>query len=146
LHTNGYSLARNVLLSKYKLDDEISDLGSDLKTELLRVHKSYLSLIQRLISNISIKGFSHITGGGIIGNTKRIIPDKLKIELDWTAWEIPSIFKLIQETGKINDEEMRKVFNMGIGLIAVIAKNDLQNVINVAEQLNEEVILIGKIV
>ncbi|MCW8849586.1 MAG: AIR synthase-related protein, partial [Melioribacteraceae bacterium] len=104
------------------------------------------SLIQKLISNISIKGFSHITGGGIIGNTKRIIPDKLKIELDWTAWEIPSIFKLIQETGKINAEEMRKVFNMGIGLIAVIAKNDLQNVINVADQLNEEVILIGKIV
>jgi phosphoribosylformylglycinamidine cyclo-ligase len=146
LHTNGYSLARNVLLSKYKLDDKISDLGSDLKTELLKVHKSYLSLIQKLISTISIKGFSHITGGGIIGNTKRIIPENLKIELDWNAWKLPSIFKLIQETGKISDDEMRKVFNMGIGLIAVIDKNDLENVIKVSKQLNEEVYLLGKIV
>lgn len=146
LHTNGYSLARNVLLSKYKLDDKISELGTDLKTELLKVHKSYLSLIQELISNISIKGFSHITGGGIIGNTKRIIPAELKIELDWSTWKVPAIFNLIQETGKINDEEMRKVFNMGIGLIAVINKNELQNVIKVSEKLNEEVLIIGKIV
>ena len=95
-------MARNVLLNKYKLDEKISELGSDLKTELLKVHKSYLSLIQRLISQIKIKGFSHITGGGIIGNTKRIIPDGLKIELDWDSWKLPAIFKLIQETGNIN--------------------------------------------
>ena len=70
LHTNGYSLARNVLLISINLDDKIEALGSDLKTELLKVHKSYLTLIQKLISEIDIKGFSHITGGGIIGNTK----------------------------------------------------------------------------
>lgn len=146
LHTNGYSLARNVLLSKYKLDDEIAELGSDLKTELLKVHKSYLLLIQKLISDIRIKGFSHITGGGIIGNTKRIVPDGLIIELDWNAWKLPAIFKLIQKTGDINDDEMRKVFNMGIGLIAVINKKDAEKVFNVAKQFNEEVIILGKII
>ena len=146
LHTNGYSLARNVLLSKYKLDDVIDSLGSDIKTELLKVHKSYLALIQKLISKLEIRGFSHITGGGIIGNTKRIVPDGLKIEIEWSAWEVPAIFNLIQETGDIQDEEMRKVFNMGIGLIAIIDKNDIEKVKEIVKEQNEELFILGKIV
>lgn len=146
LHTNGYSLARNILFPKYNLDDIISPLEEDLKTELLKVHKSYLALIQKLISKLEIKGFSHITGGGIIGNTKRIVPEGLKIEMDWSAWKVPDIFNLIKETGNIKDEEMRKVFNMGIGLIAIIDKNDLEQVIEIANQMNEELFVLGKIV
>lgn len=146
LHTNGYSLARNILLSKYNLNDKISEIDSDLKTELLKVHKSYLALIQKLIDNIDIKGFSHITGGGIIGNTKRIVPEGLNIEIDWNAWGVPAIFKLIQKTGDVNDEEMRKVFNMGIGLIAVVNQKDYEKVKDISSQLNEEIIRIGKIV
>jgi phosphoribosylformylglycinamidine cyclo-ligase len=146
LHTNGYSLARNVLFSKFNLSEEIEILKSDLKTELLKVHKSYLDLIQNLISEIEVKAFSHITGGGIIGNTKRVVPEGLEIEIDWSAWEVPAIFKLIQATGNISDSEMRKVFNMGIGLIAVVDENDLKNVKRIASSLNEEITVIGKII
>ncbi len=146
LHTNGYSLARNVLFSKYKLDENIPSLNSTLSEELLKVHKSYFTLVQNLLQNIKVKAFSHITGGGIIGNTKRVVPDGFSIDVEWTAWEVPEIFKLIQETGNISDKEMRKVFNMGIGLIAVINKNELEKLKNVCSELNEEPIMMGKIV
>jgi phosphoribosylformylglycinamidine cyclo-ligase len=146
LHTNGYSLARNVLFSKYNLSEEIEILKSDLKSELLKVHKSYLDLIQNLISEIEVRAFSHITGGGIIGNTKRVVPEGLEIEIDWSAWEVPAIFKLIQATGNISDSEMRKVFNMGIGLIAIVAENELENVKQIALSLNEEITVMGKII
>ncbi|MCB9206045.1 MAG: phosphoribosylformylglycinamidine cyclo-ligase [Ignavibacteriales bacterium] len=146
LHTNGYSLARKVLLNKFNLDENISEINSDLKTELLKVHKSYLELIQSLIAKIEINAFSHITGGGIIGNTKRVVPDGLKIEIDWSTWEVPPIFKLIKNVGNISDNEMRKVFNMGIGLIAVIDEVNLDQVRNISASLNEEPIILGNIV
>ncbi|MCB9209320.1 MAG: phosphoribosylformylglycinamidine cyclo-ligase [Ignavibacteriales bacterium] len=146
LHTNGYSLARKVLLNKFNLDENISEINSDLKTELLKVHKSYLELIQSLIAKIEINAFSHITGGGIVGNTKRVVPDGLKIEIDWSTWEVPPIFKLIKNVGNISDNEMRKVFNMGIGLIAVIDEVNLDQVRNISASLNEEPIILGNIV
>nr|MCU0331814.1 phosphoribosylformylglycinamidine cyclo-ligase [Ignavibacteriaceae bacterium] len=96
LHTNGYSLARKVLLEKYKLKDRIPSLRKTLGEELLSVHRSYLKLIKALKSKIEVKGLSHITGGGIIGNTKRILPKSLTINIDWNSWDVPSIFRLIQ--------------------------------------------------
>lgn len=145
LHTNGYSLARSVLLENYTLDDYIEELGSDLKTELLKIHKSYLNLITELLDNIEIKGFSHITGGGIIGNTSRILPEGLKLDIDWSSWEVPPIFNLIQSIGKISNDEMRKAFNVGIGLVGIISENDLEKVEKIALNLNEKVIRIGTI-
>lgn len=146
LHTNGFSLARKVLLNKFNLTDKIESLNSDLKTELLKVHKSYLNLIQSIISEINVKAFSHITGGGIIGNTKRVVPNNYKIQIEWASWEVPQIFKLISETGDIEDDEMRNVFNMGIGLIAIIDKNDVSKIKSISEKLNEEMFEIGRIV
>ena len=145
LHTNGYSLARKVLLSKFDLEDKIEEFNSDLKTELLKVHKSYLSLIQSIISEIDVKAFSHITGGGIVGNTKRVVASNYKILIDWSSWEVPEIFNLIQKTGVIENEEMRKVFNMGIGLIAIVDENDLSKLKSISRILNEEMFVIGKI-
>ena len=113
--------------------------------ELLRVHKSYLNLILHLKEKIQIKGLSHITGGGIIGNTKRIIPDGFSLKIDWNAWTVPALFKFIQSAGKISDEEMRKVFNIGIGLIAVVGKNDVQSAIKFSGDLKEEAIVIGEV-
>lgn len=146
LHTNGYSLARKVLLEKFSLDEKIGELESDMKTELLKVHKSYLGLINSLKSKFDIKAFSHITGGGIVANTNRVIPKDKKIKIDWASWEIPAIFKLIQQTGKITDEEMRKVFNMGIGLIAVVNQNDVDEILEFAKSQNETPIIIGEII
>src|SRR5690606_33686567 len=124
LHTNGYSLARKILFEKYSVNDSVPELNNTIGDELLKVHKSYLQLITSLKNTVNVKGFSHITGGGIIGNTSRIIPKGLDILIHWGNWEMPAIFKLIQLTGNISNEEMRKVFNCGIGLIAVIAKED----------------------
>jgi phosphoribosylformylglycinamidine cyclo-ligase len=145
LHTNGYSLARKILFEKYSLDENISEINSDLKTELLKVHKSYLHIIQEMSSNIEVKAFSHITGGGIIGNTKRVVPSGRNINIDWSTWQLPAIFRLIQQTGEINDDEMRMVFNMGIGLIAIVNKADVFETVKICEQLGEKPIIIGEI-
>ncbi len=145
LHTNGYSLARKVLLGKYDLTEKPGDLENTLGMELLKVHKSYLKLIQELHSRNLVKAFSHITGGGILGNTKRVVPENLSIDIDWNAWEQPDIFKLIQNTGGITDEEMRRVFNLGIGLIAICDEQNFSSVISLAKGINEEGIIIGKI-
>ncbi len=145
LHTNGYSLARKILLSKYSLGDVPSGFERSIGTELLRVHKSYLSLIQKIKMEINIKGLSHITGGGIIGNTKRILPKDLRLNIDWNCWEIPPIFKLIQKTGNVSDEEMRSVFNLGIGLVAVVSKKEIEKVIKISNSLKEKAIVIGEV-
>lgn len=146
LHTNGFSLARKILLEKYKLTDKFSDLEFPLGEELLRVHKSYLKLISHLKENLNVKGLSHITGGGIVGNTKRILPESLSLNISWSAWKIPALFKLIQSTGNISDEEMRKVFNIGIGLIAIIDKNDVESAIKISNEAGEQPIIIGEVV
>ena len=125
MHTNGYSLARKVLLEKFKVTDHIDEINNILGDELLKIHKSYLPLIEALKNSVDVKGLSHITGGGIVGNTSRIIPKGLELLIHWGNWEMPAIFKLIQQTGDISsNEEMHKVFNCGIGLIAVISKED----------------------
>jgi phosphoribosylformylglycinamidine cyclo-ligase len=146
LHTNGYSLARKVLLEKFKLTDRVNGLRLTIGEELLRVHKSYLKIIEELKNNSRVKGFSHITGGGIVGNTIRIIPEGLSINIFWNEMEIPPIFNLIQTTGNIPDEEMRKVFNLGIGLIAVIDKSRQPEVYRIAENAGEKPILTGEVV
>ncbi len=145
LHTNGYSLARKVLLDKFSLNENHELLKNNIGTELLKIHKSYLNLIQTLIKKNNVKAFSHITGGGIIGNTKRVVPKNCKIIIDWNSWEMPNIFKLIQQTGKISDEEMRKVFNIGIGLIAIIDKKELPSLFKTVNSLGENPVVIGEI-
>jgi phosphoribosylformylglycinamidine cyclo-ligase len=145
LHTNGYSLARKVLLEKFNYHSEPEELIGSLGDELLRVHKSYLKLISHLQDNMEIKGFSHITGGGIVGNTMRIVPKELSLKIKWDMWELPSVFRLIQSTGNISDDEMRMVFNMGIGLIAVIDKADEQKLIRLSNEVNEHPLIIGSV-
>ncbi len=145
LHTNGYSLARHVLQQKYSFKDHLSIINNILGDELLKIHKSYLPLIKLLKQIKVIKGFSHITGGGIIGNTKRIIPLGLSLNIEWNKWDLPAIFRLIQETGKVDDDEMREVFNCGIGLVAVVSSNDVEIVLNEAAGLNETGIVLGNV-
>ncbi len=146
LHTNGYSLARRVLLEKFSVKDFIPELNNLLGDELLNIHKSYLKTITVLKNSVDVKGLSHITGGGIIGNTFRILPEGLSLRIDWSNWEMPAIFKLIQRTGKISDEEMHKVFNCGVGLIAVVSKEDKMKIIQSAIDINEHPLLIGEVV
>ncbi len=146
LHTNGYSLARKVLLEKYNLTDKPSTLTNTLGEELLSVHKSYLPLIRKIIENVDVKGFSHITGGGIIGNTKRIIPEGLKLEVNWNAWEWLPIFRLIQQAGNIKNEEMYEVFNLGIGLVSVVNEKDVDKVLAISHEMDLTGKVIGKVI
>jgi len=145
LHTNGYSLARKVLLEKYNLNDYIKLINKTLGEELLRVHKSYLKLIRELKSNVNVKGLSHITGGGIIGNTSRIIPEGLNLKIHWGNWDTPPVFKLIQNTGNISNDEMRKVFNQGIGLIVVVPQEQEEMTLQVAITQKEHAIVVGEV-
>lgn len=146
LHTNGYSLARKVLFEKYSVNDKPQELDTSIGEALLAIHKSYLPLITGLNENINIRAFSHITGGGMIGNTKRVLPDGLSLDINWKAWEIPPIFRLIAGTGNISDDEMRKVFNLGIGLVAIVAPADVEKTLEIAEQSGETGIVIGKVI
>ncbi|MEX2585215.1 MAG: phosphoribosylformylglycinamidine cyclo-ligase [Balneolaceae bacterium] len=145
LHTNGYSLARKVLFDHFDVEDYAESLGTTIGDALLAVHKSYLPVITALKENPGIHGFSHITGGGIIGNTKRILPEGLRISMDWDSWERPAIFKLIQDTGDVPEEDMRATFNLGIGLIAVADKSRVDEISELIRSLGEEPVTIGEI-
>ena len=123
LHTNGYSLARAVLFKQYRVDERIPDLGTTLGKALLAVHRSYLGAVRPLLGKPALRGMSHITGGGIVGNTMRVIPKGLALKIDWDAWKRPAIFGLIQRLGEVPEEDMRKTFNLGIGLILVVGKS-----------------------
>jgi len=145
LHTNGYSLARKVLLSNFKIDDYFQELGCTLGEELLKVHRSYLKIIYPLLEKFEIKGISHITGGGIVGNTKRIVPESLQISINWNSWKIPAIFELIRKTGNVSEDEMREVFNLGIGMILIVSKNDVEKIQTELLSSGEETFIIGEI-
>ncbi len=146
LHTNGYSLARNVLFTKYDVNDFVEDLGSTVGEELLQVHRSYLSLITALKDEPGVNGFSHITGGGMVGNTKRILPEGLALDINWSGWERPAIYNMIQEIGNVPEEDMQATFNLGIGLVAVVSADKVEALKAKAEALGEEVFVVGEVV
>ncbi len=148
LHTNGYSLARKVLFSEYEVGDQVEELGTTVGEAMLAVHKSYLPLIRKLRGLKGVHGFSHITGGGILGNTKRILPgDKeLKLEIDWDAWQRPPIFNLIQELGNVPEDDMWATFNLGIGLIAVVDPSAVADIRKTVADMDEELLEIGQVV
>ena len=147
LHTNGYSLARKVLFDRFVAADTPEELGGQTVGEaLLTVHRSYLDAIQALISEGLAHGFSHVTGGGLVGNTRRILPDGLALDVDWDAWTRPPLFRLIQETGSVPEDDMRRTFNLGVGLVVVVAEVDHQRALTVLGALGEPAFEIGRVV
>jgi len=145
LHTNGYSLARKVLFSSFKVDEYVEELKKTISQELLRVHRCYLSEIQNAISRYDIHGVSHITGGGIIGNTSRIIPDGLNLSINWGSWNTQAIFDLIQKTGSVPQDDMRRTFNLGIGLIIILSAKEAEAILDDLKAENTKAWIIGEI-
>ncbi len=143
LHTNGYSLARAALLKKLDANQYVDELGKSLGESLLEIHRSYLHEVYPLSEESLLKGISHITGGGIMGNTRRIIPEGLEIKLDWDAWEWLPIFKLIHAAGDVSVEEMRRVFNLGIGMILIANRENANTILERLIAINP--LLIGEI-
>jgi len=123
LHTNGYSLARRIAFDVLGLsvDSHVDELGATVGDALLRTHRSYLPEIGPLLDRGWIKGMAHITGGGITENLPRVLPDGLGFSLDRQSWQVPPIFTWLQAAGQLDDAEMFRAFNMGVGLIMVCA-------------------------
>ncbi len=133
LHTNGYSLARRIVFDHLKMDvgAHVPELGRTIGEALLEPHRSYLPLIRPLLDSGRIKGMAHITGGGITENLPRVLPHGTAAEVDASAWPVPPLFQWLQRSGEVPADDMYRTFNMGIGLIVVVARER-------AEQLIEE--------
>ena len=147
LHTNGFSLVRKIFfkLNHFKVDDYIEELGCTVGEELLRVHRSYRDAILALKDQPFLRGMSHITGGGIEGNTKRILPKGMGLKIDWNSWQPLEIFQLIKQIGHVADEEMRRVFNLGIGFVFIINKIHVDQAIDQLKSFGEEPKIIGEV-
>tara|TARA_B100001123_G_scaffold66357_1_gene73817 strand:- start:3662 stop:4678 length:1017 start_codon:yes stop_codon:yes gene_type:complete len=147
LHTNGYTLARHIIFDIMGLshDSEIPGLGKSVAEELMTVHQSYLPVLIDPLSDNSIKGLAHITGGGIPGNLQRVLPQGLGAVIDRSSWEIPPAFRILQEEGGVSIEEMDRVFNMGIGMIAVVEETETSSLISSARERGSDAWVIGEI-
>jgi len=148
LHTNGYSLARRVLLEKYALDQEFPELGMNLGDALLAVHRSYFRSIYPILQSplfACVKALSHITGGGIEGNTMRVVPKSLVLKINWNAWERPALFSLIQKTGSVPEGDMRRTFNLGVGLILIVDCRNVDAVMHALRRKGEHPFVMGEV-
>jgi len=148
IHSNGYSLVRKICFDKLnlKIDTPIPELGRTIGEELLEPTRIYAKTIRRLIKDLPIHGLAHITGGGISDNIVRIIPKTCKVEIQKDSWNIPPIFSFLQDAGKITDAEMLRTFNNGIGMIAVVPEDAVQDVLERLAGMNEKAYLIGTVV
>lgn len=148
LHSNGFSLVRKICFDvlKMKVDDYIPEFGKSLGEELLTPTKIYSETIRNLLRAFPINGLAHITGGGIVDNLVRVIPDACDAVIDSKSWEIPPVFQFLKQAGNISDEEMFRTFNNGIGMIAVVPEKTVDEIIIRLKAMNEDCYLIGEIV
>lgn len=131
LHTNGYSLARRIVFDHLKLtvDSHVPELGRTVGEALLEPHRSYLPFVRPLLDGGRIKAMAHITGGGITENLPRVLPHGTAAVVDASAWEVPPLFRWLQDNGNVPAEDMMRTFNMGIGLVIVTASDRFEQLI-----------------
>lgn len=148
VHSNGFSLIRKIIFDKmnYSVDMYIESLGKTLGEELIIPTKIYHNAVKAINSATDVRGYIHITGGGIYENIPRIVPEGLTAKVDVKGVKIPEIFNLLQEWGGVNTKEMYSTFNMGMGLIAVIRPEDLKDVEKALQEIDEKYNIIGEIV
>ncbi|MDZ7344216.1 MAG: phosphoribosylformylglycinamidine cyclo-ligase [candidate division KSB1 bacterium] len=147
LHTNGYSLARKIVAAHSELAPEnyLPALGETVGEALLRPHRSYQKAIRLATAFPEVHGISHITGGGLEGNTRRLLREGLQLNIDWQAWEWPPLFRLLQQLGGVDEAEMRHVFNLGIGLVFVIAPTAVDQFRQHLTEIGERSWVIGEV-
>jgi phosphoribosylformylglycinamidine cyclo-ligase len=147
LHTNGYSLARKLLfeVAKYGPEQYVNELKDKTGAALMRVHRSYLAIIKKLVHAEVVQGMAHITGGGITENLPRIIPKGLGAVVDLASWQPPPLFEHLQQLGNVTQDEMLRTFNMGIGLICVVPAEKVKKAKAVLNRANERHCIIGRI-
>ena len=147
LHSNGFSLVRKVLFERAKLrvDDYVEDLGRTLAEELLTPTRIYVKSALNVLRGFEVKGVVHITGGGFIDNIPRVLPSRSSAHISRDAWEVPPVFRFIRDIGKIDDAEMYRTFNMGIGMILIVSPKDADEVMLRLRGLKESAEIIGHI-
>lgn len=147
IHSNGYSLVRKLFFEKlgWGVDTYVEELGKKLGEELITPTKIYVKTVLSLKEKVNIKGIVHITGGGFIENIPRVLPENVDVIVDKNSYEVPAIFKLMQKHGNIDDFEMYKTFNMGIGLVLVVSAEEKDTAVEYLESLGEKVYVIGKV-
>ncbi|HWZ52134.1 MAG TPA: phosphoribosylformylglycinamidine cyclo-ligase [Granulicella sp.] len=147
LHTNGYSLARKLLfdVAKYGPDQYVNELKDKTGAALMRTHRSYLGVVKKLVAAEVVSGMAHITGGGITDNLPRILPKGMGAQVDRSSWTVPPLFQHLQELGNVDDEEMMRTFNMGIGMICVIPADLVKKAKAILNRANERHCLIGRV-
>ncbi len=148
LHTNGYSLARMLLfeVAGHHAGTQVAELGGSVAEELLKIHRSYLAPIRALHDAGLLKGAAHITGGGITENTPRILPKGLGVRIKTGSWPVLPIFDLLRKIGRIPENDWRRTFNLGIGMILVISPRHIQEAIRILGSLREQFYEIGEVV
>jgi len=148
LHSNGYSLVRKICFDhlKLKLDAHIPELGKTLGEELIVPTRIYADTIQGLLRDQPIHGLAHITGGGLVDNIVRIIPQSFSVLIRKGSWEVPPIFAFLQKAGNVPEPEMLRTFNNGIGMVAVVPETAAHEVLERLTAMNEPAFLIGEII
>lgn len=147
LHTNGYSLARKVLfgVAGYTVDTMMPGCGRTVGSELLQPHRCYVPALLPLLQGRRLKGLAHITGGGLLDNIPRILPDGCAVRLQANAWPILPVFEALQRLGEIDDHEMYRTFNMGIGMAVIVDADEAGDIVETLRQHGESPYLIGEV-
>ena len=145
LHTNGFTLARHIVFDQLKLDvhDRFPESNRSVAEVLLAVHTSYAAAITPVLPRLH--ALAHITGGGIAGNLVRVLPERCEAVVEAGSWAWPPVFRILKTAGDVSVAEMRRVFNLGIGMIAVVARDDVDEVRHVAERAQVRTWIIGEI-
>ena len=148
LHTNGYSLARKLFFDKagYKPEQYINALKEKAGAALMKTHRSYLHVIQKLTAGELIAGMAHITGGGITENLPRILPKGISAQVDLGSWPVLPVFEHLRELGNVEQDELLRTFNMGVGLIAVVPADKFKRAKGLLERAGEKFYVIGRTV
>lgn len=148
LHTNGYSLARKILfdLAGYTPTSRIPELATTVADELLKIHKSYLAPIRALHEANLLHAAAHITGGGLTDNVPRILPPKTAVEIDLRTWPKQPIFELLRKAGNIPEADFRRTFNLGVGMVLILAPNQVSAASRILKQLKQPCYEIGQVI
>lgn len=147
LHSNGYTLARQVLLDQqgWTMDTQLEELSHSLGETLLEPTRIYAKPILTFLTESTVHGMAHITGGGLIGNLPRILPHQLQAAVKYQSWPVQPLFQIIQRAGNIDQEEMLRVFNMGIGLVLVVPPAEVDSLLSLAKPFTDSGYIIGEI-
>lgn len=148
LHTNGYSLARRLLfdVAGYSAKTFLPELGCTVGDELLKVHRSYLGPLQALASAGILRGAAHITGGGVTDNTPRMLPRGAAARIEAASWKVPAVFELLKRIGRIPEDDWRRTFNLGLGMILAVGRRDAGKAERILDRAGAQAVRVGEVV